>query len=100
MTIRTPHSGSIGLASPDIIAAKHNKLVVIECKSHEKAFQINKDQLTELKKWQEKAGASAYIGWKMSHKPWSFLKLDDVITNNGNIGKKFAEEFGIDIEKI
>ena len=100
MTIRAPRSGSIGLASPDIIAAKPGKLIVIECKAREEAFTVEKDQLEELLQWQDKAGAQAYIAWKISHKEWCFLHLKDVIENKGNIGKKFAEAKGFSIEKL
>jgi len=99
MTIRAPRSGRINLASPDVIAAKNSKLFVIECKSRAEAFTIPKDQLQQLKEWQVKAGAIPYIGWKIARKGWSFLKLEDVLANKGNIGKKFAEEKGMTIEK-
>ena len=100
MTIRAPRSGRINLASPDVIAAKNSKLFVIECKSRAEAFTIPKDQLEQLKEWQEKAGAFPYIGWKIARKGWVFLKLEDVLTNKGNIGKKFAEEKGLLIDQV
>lgn len=100
MTIRAPRSGRIGLASPDIIAAKPGKLIVIECKSRAAAFTVEKDQLQELVEWQEKAGAIPYIAWKISRQGWTFLHLKDVIENNGNIGKKFAQEKGFSINKL
>jgi len=53
------------------------------------------EQLAELDEWVAKAGAEAFIGWKISRKGWTFLKLDDVKQNKGNIGKKFAAEKGI-----
>ena len=100
MVIRAPRSGSISLASPDVIAAKHGKLLVIECKSRKGAFSVPIEQLDELKEWRDKAGARAYVGWKISRKGWTFLHLDDVYSNRGNIGKKFAQEKGISIEAI
>lgn len=100
MVVRTPRSGRIGLASPDIIAAKNGRLIVIECKSRAQAFKIPAEQLNELKEWREKAGATAYIGCKIARKGWKFLHLDDVYANNGNVGKKFIENKGITIEDI
>jgi len=96
--IRAPRSGRIGLASPDIVAAKNGKIVVIECKSRKCAFSVPKEQLDELQEWINRAGAIAYIGWKISRKGWCFMNLSDVKENNGNIGKKFIKEkgFGID----
>ncbi len=98
MVVRTPRSGRIGLASPDIIAAKGGRLFVIECKSREGAFTVPEEQLNELNEWVDKAGATAYIAWKTSRKEWLFLHLNDVVINNGNIGKKFAEEKAFDID--
>lgn len=100
MTIRAPRSGRINLASPDVIAAKNGKLIVIECKSRKSAFTIPMEQLNEMKEWNEKAGAAAYIGCKIARRGWKFLHLHDVCSNNGNIGKKFIEEKGISIEAI
>lgn len=100
MVVRTPRSGRIGLASPDIIAAKDGRLVVIECKAREEAFTVPKEQLDELREWEEKALASAYIAWKVSREDWIFLTLKDVSDNNGNVGKKFAKEKGVGIELV
>ena len=100
MVVRTPRSGRINLASPDIIAAKGGRLIVIECKSRAAAFKVPIEQLDELKAWKEKAGASAYIGWKIARKGWKFLHLHDAYANNGNVGKKFIEEKGISIHEI
>ena len=100
MTIRSPRSGRINLSSPDVIGAKDGRLVVFECKSRKCAFSISNEQLQELKDWEIKAGAIPYIAWKPERKEWLFLHLKDVIKNNGNIGKKFAEEKGIGIEVI
>jgi Holliday junction resolvase len=100
MTIRAPRSGRINLASPDVIAAKNGKLLVIECKSRKGAFSVPLEQLEELREWRDKAGAIAYVGWKISRRGWTFIGLDDVCANNGNIGKKFAAEKGISIEAI
>jgi Holliday junction resolvase len=100
VAIRAPHSGSIGVASPDIVAAKDGKMIVMECKSREGAFTVPPEQLDELKKWRDVAKASAYIAWKINRKGWTFLPLEDVINNNGNIGKRFGSEKGIGIDDI
>ncbi len=100
MVVRTPRSGRIGLASPDIIAAKDGRLIVIECKSRMEAFKVPMEQLQELKEWEEKAKAKAYVGWKVARKGWFFLHLQDVIANNGNVGKKFLQEKSIGIGEI
>lgn len=99
MVVRTPRSGRIGLASPDIIALKNGKVVVIECKAREEAFKIYPEQLRELQQWQD-AGARAYVAWKMARKGWIFLHLRDVVANGGNIGKAFAGEKGFELHEL
>ncbi len=99
MTIRAPRSGRINIASPDVVAVKNGKIIVIECKSRKDGFNVKKEQLNELKKWSQ-AGAKAYIGWRLMRKGWLFLKLSDVIKNKGNVGKKFAKEYGITMEEL
>lgn len=100
MVIRAPRSGRINLASPDVIAAKNGRLIVIECKSRAKGFKIASEQLQELKEWEDKASAKAYIGWKVARKGWTFITLGDVLENNGNVGKRFIVEKGISIENL
>jgi Holliday junction resolvase len=100
MVIRAPRSGRISLASPDVIAAKDGRLIVIECKNRAKGFKISAEQLDELKQWEDKAKATAYVVWKVARKGWFFLHLRDVVANNGNVGKKFIEEKAIGIDSI
>lgn len=100
VAMRAPRSGRIGLASPDIVAVKKGKILAIECKSRASAFTVEREQLQELREWEEKAGAIPYIGWKIARKGWLFLELEDVERNKGNIGKKFAEEKGKKIDEI
>ncbi len=99
MVIRAPRSGRIGLPSPDIVAIKNGKMLVIECKSRKCAFTVDQEQLLELKAWQDQ-GALALVAWKQSYKGWFFLHLSDVSENNGNIGKKFTAEKSFSIEKL
>ncbi|MBI4163211.1 MAG: hypothetical protein HY513_06010 [Candidatus Aenigmarchaeota archaeon] len=99
MVIRAPRSGRIGLPSPDIVAIKNGRMLVIECKSRKDAFTVEQEQLAELKAWQDH-GALALIAWKQSYKGWSFLHLADVSENNGNIGKKFTATKGFPLDKL
>lgn len=100
MVVRTPRSGRIGLPSPDIIAARGDKLIVIECKSREDSFKVEHDQLEDLKLWTEKTNAKAYIAWKIARRGWFFLGLEDVIKNNGNVNHSFVEKFSVGIEAL
>ncbi len=95
--MRAPHSGSTSIASPDIVAAKGGRLLVLECKSRDDAFTVPAEQLGELREWVKRANATAYIAWKISRKGWFFLRLDDVAGNNGNMNRKMLEKsIGID----
>lgn len=98
--LRAPHSGSIGLASPDIVAIKNGKVIVLECKSRAGAFTVPSEQLAELTEWEGRAGADAYVAWKISRKGWHFLKLKDVIENKGNIGIRFLEGRALKLDEI
>lgn len=100
MVIRAPRSGCINLASPDIVAAKNGKLMVIECKSRKDAFTVPPEQIDELEQWAVKGGASAFVAWKIARKGWHFMHLADVKANNGNIGKKFAMEKAFSIDTM
>ena len=100
ITIRAPRSGRIGLDSPDVIAAKDGRLLVIECKARMSAFTIQMEQLAELEAWMTKAKAVAYVGCKIHRKGWKFLRYEDVFANSGHIGKKFIAEKGIPIEAL
>ena len=99
MAVRMPRSGRINLPSPDIIALKDGRTIVIECKAREEAFKIEAAQLQELKQWQD-AGAKALIAWKLSRKEWVFLHLKDVLDNEGRIGKNFASAKGFKLADI
>ena len=100
MAIRAPRSGRINLPSPDVIAAKDGRLIVFEVKFRESAFTVRPEQLQELVEWRDKAKAAAYLACKISRKGWKFIHLHEVISNNGNVGKKFIEAKGISIDQI
>ncbi len=89
--IRAPRSGSTSLPCPDIVAAKNGKIIVLECKSRKGGFKVPQEQLDELKEWEMRAKATAYIAWKVAHKGWFFFPLPVVEENNGNVGKKMLE---------
>lgn len=94
MVLRAPRSGRINLPSPDIIAVKPGKVYAIECKSRKEGFKVPPEQLEELRQWEERGGAEAYIAWKISYRGWFFIPLKKVVENNGNVGKGFCSEFG------
>lgn len=100
MVLRAPRSGRINLPSPDIVAVKKGKIYAIECKSRKGGFKITSEQLEELRQWEETGGAETYVAWKIAYKGWFFIPLKKVVENNGNVGKKFCNEFGIPFEEM
>lgn len=98
--LRAPRSGRIGVAAPDLVAIKGGKVVVIECKSRAEAFSVEAEQIEQLREWQRRAGAAAYIGWKVSRGGWFFFSVDDVASNGGHLGKKFLQEKGISLDAV
>lgn len=100
MVMRAPRSGRINLEQPDVIAIKNGKIIVIECKVRDEAFTVEKEQINELLQWVKIGGAQAYVAWKLPRKEWVFIRVDDVIENGGNVGKKFAEQKSITIDQL
>ena len=98
--IRAPRSGRIGIPSPDIMAAKAGKIIVVECKSRAGAFTVESEQLDQLKDWQIRAHATPYIGWKISRKGWFFLRFEDVVANGGHVGKRFLDGRSLGIDEL
>jgi len=98
MVLRSPRSGRISLPSPDLIAIKKGKIYVIECKSRKNGFKIYDNQIKQLKEWVEKANTKAFIAWKITRKGWRFIPLEEIIKNEGNVGKDFCNKVGLDFE--
>lgn len=98
--MRAPRSGRIGIPSPDVVAAKAGRLIVIECKARANSFKVGADQLEQLKDWKVRANAVPYIGWKIARKGWVFLRLEDVLENGGRIGKRFLDGRAVGIDQL
>jgi molecular chaperone DnaK len=47
--MRAPRSGKISIPSPDVVAAKKGRILVIEVKSRAAGFQIRREQMEEMK---------------------------------------------------
>lgn len=98
--MRAPRSGRVDLPTPDIVAIKGRKVLVIECKSRKSGFTVEHEQLEQLNEWKKRTAGRAYIAWKRPRVGWFFLKLEDVIKNHGNVGKKFVEKYGINLDEL
>jgi len=98
--MRAPRSGRMGIPSPDVVAAKKGRIIIVECKSRADAFTVEREQLEQLQDWKDRAHAIPYIGWKIARKGWFFLKFEDVVANNGNIGKRFLDGRAVGIDDL
>lgn len=98
--MRAPRSGKISIPSPDIVAIKSGRILVIEVKSRVAGFQIRKEQMDELAEYIERSGGEGYIALKLPYKGWKFIRFEDVLANGGNVGKKFLEEKSLDLEEV
>ncbi len=72
--LRTASSGSMKVPLPDVVAARKGKLLAIECKTTKKLPKyLNIEEVKELEKFADVAGALPIIAVKVSHKGWIFV---------------------------
>jgi holliday junction resolvase Hjr len=77
--IRVAGSGSNHYPSPDIVAGKIGRILVIECKSAKSsAVYIPKEEIEELKEFAKKFGAEPWIAIRFKRKEWYFLTPEDM----------------------
>ena len=73
--VRIAGSGKSSLPAPDIVALRPGKQLAIECKAWKGNYlNISNQQIQELASWSERAGTDFFVGWKIPHKGWKFLK--------------------------
>jgi Holliday junction resolvase len=91
--MRAPSSGG-WLYPLDIVAIKKGLILAFEIKHHEKKPKIDKEQLSGLREWCNKAGAIGLIGWRSAGNKWLFLRLEDAEAN------KYEDENWIGMERM
>lgn len=73
--VRIAGSGTSPLPAPDIIALRKGRIIAVECKARKaKNLAIAVQQMQELLQWSKRAGAQAFVGWRVPHKDWLFLR--------------------------
>jgi|TARA_Y100000310_G_scaffold339900_1_gene434038 Holliday junction resolvase len=78
-SIRSAGSGSMKYPSPDILAAKDNRILAIECKitkANSKYFE--EKEIDDLKKFSGIFGAIPYIAIKFKGEYWFFMIINDL----------------------
>jgi holliday junction resolvase len=73
--IRAAGSG-VNSLSPDILVFKRGMQFGIEAKAWEKEnLSIDREQFTNLKRWEDISGINCFVGWRRNREPWYFLPL-------------------------
>ncbi|MBT7903380.1 Holliday junction resolvase [Candidatus Woesearchaeota archaeon] len=76
---RVAGSGSIKYASPDVIAGRGNRKIVIECKVTKNTRQyLTHKEVKELQEFASIFGGEAWIGVKFNSYGWYFLNIEDL----------------------
>lgn len=76
--IRSAGSGAQRFYSPDVLASNGKKVLAVECKSTKSKCQyLDKQQISELKKFSDIFHAEAWLAVKFST-DWKFFKIEDL----------------------
>ncbi len=74
--------------SPDILVFRRGMQLGIEAKAWEKEnLNIDRDQFTNLQKWEDISGINCLVGWRRNRQGWAFLPLA--------LFKESSKSFGI-----
>ena len=75
--IRAAGSGSAPFPIPDLIAAKGDRVIILECKTSAKeSFRLDKHDLEKLRLFRERADCEAYVAVKFNRGKPMFFPLD------------------------
>lgn len=86
--LRSPGSGSVQRASPDVFATDGQTRIAVELKSHPEptdAF-FKSHEIPELSEWGNRCNADCYVGVKpdmRSYDQWYFISVDEVHETDG-----------------
>ncbi len=101
--LRVAGSGVSPLPSPDVVALKSGRIIAIECKAWKGNYlAIPLETFNDEVNWAKVAGAEFFVGWKVPHEGWFFIKSE----NFRNAGKNFmvsleeARKIGSSLETI
>lgn len=95
---RMAGSGSIPLPSPDLIAGKDGRILVIECKSGKSQRYLTKKEVDELRDFGVRMGAEAWIALRFNNQDWYFMETEKLKQSRGGnffADIKLAKEKGI-----
>jgi len=100
--IRAAGSGT-GSPCPDILAFKGINQYGFECKAVANTnLQLRREQIDDLKIWQENTNITAYIAWRQRGGEWLFVRTDYLKENKiaYSLSLEDAKKFGARLESI
>ncbi len=97
---RTAGSGKNLLPMPDLIVIGRDRKMVIEAKAWRAGhLNIAPDQMEELFKWGNRAGAEVFVAWKYPNRGWFFVKPQEFSRGkNYNISFEKVQKVGVPLE--
>jgi Holliday junction resolvase len=85
-------AGSGHLKAPDIMAFKKGSYLGFEVKAHDKSeLRFSKEQLENMKTWQENTGITMYVAWKIKRKGFLFIPLSYLKANEKTVCIKIED---------
>lgn len=100
--IRAAGSG-VGSPCPDILAFRSIDQFGFECKAVDKpVLQLRKEQVENLKIWQENTNITAYVAWRIRGGEWLFVRTDYLKENckSYSISLEHAKAYGKGIGEL
>lgn len=101
--VRTPGSGSARFPSPDIIAGKKDRRIVIEAKiTKENKKYFEEKEIRELKCFGNLFGAEIWVAIKFKGENWFFISVEDLVFSGKSysIDKENSKMRGLLFEEI
>ena len=102
-SVRVAGSGSMPHPSPDVLAGKGNRHLVIECKSTKEIKKyLEEKQMDELAKFAAIFGAEPWVGVRFDVLKWYFLSLDDLQKTPGGyvVSIQLAKQKGLNFNEL
>mgnify|MGYP001613475917 CR=1 FL=1 len=105
--LRTAGSGSTAMPAPDLIAGKHGRLLVLECKSGSGDYRyLTKKEVKELIDFAVAFKAEPWIGARFDREGWFFVRAEELKSSGENFvvhiedAKKRCKSFEDLIKKL
>lgn len=93
--VRAAGSG-VNALGPDILALKGEVCFAIECKAWDRgSLSIEPEQFSKLVEWEKNTTSKTFVAWKIKHKGWYFIRLDEFTKAERNYNVTMKKVFQI-----